>query len=138
MSDYKFKSFSEIDTVEAPSETTTVVGIENGKPIQMPMKSVKTGEPIVINYHESPTDDPVFGDKVKERLLNGVPVWVYYQISDSYGQIIGFKSAMPTDVGYVFHLIPSIRPLFSGSSICGTEINTDGYSFPVKVSTDEV
>lgn len=138
MSDYKFKSFSEIDTVEAPNETTTVVGIENGKPIQMPMKSVKAGEPIVINYNESPTDDPVFGDKVREGLLNGVPVWVYYQVSDSYSQIIGFKSATPTDGGYIFYLIPSLKPLMSGSSIYGTGVNTDGFSIPIKVSSSEV
>lgn len=138
MSDYKFKPFSEIDTVEAPSEAATLVGIENGKPIQMPMKSMKTGEPIIINYNTYSASDSAFGDKVREGLLNGVPVWVYYPIDSYYGQIIGFGAITLSNGRYIMPLIPSLAPLASGSSIYGTGVNINEFRIPIMVSTDEV
>ena len=82
MSEYAFKNLSEIDIVAEPAEGTTVMGFEDGKPIQMPMDAVKTkqlGGVFVIN-----TDDPdysdtdvAYGNKVKEALLDGKQVWIY-------------------------------------------------------------
>lgn len=138
MSDYKFKSFSEIDTVEAPSESTTVVGIESGKPIQMPMKSIKTGEPIIINYNERASYDQEFGDKVKEGLLNGTPVWVYYPTGGFYSEIVGFDLRPSTGDGHILNLIPFMEPVFSGTSMYGATINKSGYSIPISVSNEEI
>lgn len=42
MSEYIFKNLSEIDTVESPADGTTMMGFQNGVPIQMPMSAVKS------------------------------------------------------------------------------------------------
>lgn len=80
MSEYKFKNLSEIDTVAEPAEGTTMMGFENGVPIQMPMSAVKgSGNVFIINPDdpEYSTTDTAYGNKVKEALLSGKSVWVY-------------------------------------------------------------
>lgn len=83
MSEYKFKNLSEINTVAEPADGTTMMGFENGVPIQMPMKAVKgSGGVFLIDQ-----DDPEFsnenndkgiayGNKVRDALLGGKAVWV--------------------------------------------------------------
>lgn len=83
MSEYKFKNLSEINTVAEPAEGTTMMGFENGVPIQMPMSAVKgSGGVFLID-----PDDPEFsvenndkgiayGNKVRDALLGGKNVWV--------------------------------------------------------------
>lgn len=80
MSEYKFKNLSEINTVAEPAEGTTMMGFENGVPIQMPMSSVKgSGGVFIINPDdpEYSTTDTAYGNKVKEALLSGKCVWLY-------------------------------------------------------------
>ena len=80
MSEYKFKNLSEINTVAEPAEGTTMMGFENGVPIQMPMSAVKgSGGVFIINPNdpEYSTTDTAYGNKVKEALLSGKSVWVY-------------------------------------------------------------
>lgn len=137
MSDYKFKSFSEIDTVEAPSETATVVGIENGKPIQMPMKSMKAGEPIIINYEEWPFEDVEEGDKIKEGLLNGTPIWIYYPSFDAYGTILRFDLPTVTTDGYLMRIYLTWDTYDSGSAHA-LVLSTGSSNMTIKVSTNEV
>lgn len=79
MSEYKFKNLSEINTVAEPAEGTTMMGFENGVPIQMPMSAVKGSGVFIINPDdpEYSTTDTAYGNKVKEALLSGKMVWVY-------------------------------------------------------------
>lgn len=80
MSEYKFKNLSEISTVAEPDEGTTMMGFENGVPIQMPMSAVKgSGGVFIINPDdpEYSTTDTAYGNKVKEALLSGKSVWCY-------------------------------------------------------------
>lgn len=80
MSEYKFKNLSEISTVAEPAEGTTMMGFENGVPIQMPMSAVKGSGGVFIidpNDPEYSTTDTAYGNKVKEALLSGKIVWLY-------------------------------------------------------------
>ena len=80
MSEYKFKNLGEIDTVAAPADGTTVMGVENGNPIQMPMSAVKGSGGVFIINPDDPdysTTDTAYGNKVKEALLSGKILWVY-------------------------------------------------------------
>ena len=93
MSEYKFKNLSEINTVAEPAEGTTMMGFENGVPIQMPMSAVKgSGGVFIINPDdpEYSTTDTAYGDKIKEALLNGNMVWQYFPRGDIYSPIIAF------------------------------------------------
>lgn len=86
MSEYKFKNLSEIDTVAEPAEGTTMMGFENGVPIQMPMNAVKgSGNVFIINPDdpEYSTTDTAYGNKVKEALLSGKTVWIYSMLPAS-------------------------------------------------------
>lgn len=78
MSEYTFKNLNEIDNVTEPADGTTVMGFENGTPIQMPMSAVK-GSAFVINpddpdYSET---DTAYGDKIKEAILSGKTIYFY-------------------------------------------------------------
>lgn len=80
MSEYTFKNLSEIDTVEEPADGTTMMGFQNGTPIQMPMSAVKSGGGVFIINQDDPeysTTDTAYGNKVKEALLSGKMVWLY-------------------------------------------------------------
>ena len=79
MSEYKFKNLSEINTVDEPADGTTMMGFENGVPIQMPMSAVKGSGVFIINPDdpEYSTTDTAYGNKVKEALLSGKMVWAY-------------------------------------------------------------
>ena len=85
MSEYKFKNLSEINTVAEPAEGTTMMGFENGIPIQMPMSAVKGSGVFIINPDdpEYSTTDTAYGNKVKEALLSGKMVWVYSMVPAS-------------------------------------------------------
>lgn len=80
MSEYTFKNLNTIETKAEPADGTTVMGFENGVPIQMPMKAVKSGGGVFIidttSSSYKPTD-PVYGDEVKEAVLTGKSVWIY-------------------------------------------------------------
>ncbi len=80
MSEYKFKNLNEINTVAEPAEGTTMMGFENGVPIQMPMSAVKSGGGVFIidttSADYKPTDT-TYGDAVKDALLTGKVVWLY-------------------------------------------------------------
>lgn len=63
MSEYKFKNPSEIATVAEPVKGTTMMGFENGVPIQMPMKAVKgSGGVFLIDR-----DDPEFSEENNDK-----------------------------------------------------------------------
>lgn len=86
MSEYKFKNLNEIATVAEPAEGTTMMGFENGVPIQMPMSAVKgSGGVFIINPDdpEYSTTDTAYGNKVKEALLSGKSVWRYEMLHAS-------------------------------------------------------
>lgn len=86
MSEYKFKNLSEINTVAEPADGTTMMGFENGVPIQMPMSAVKgSGGVFIINPDdpEYSTTDTAYGNKVKEALLSGKSVWCYNMLHAS-------------------------------------------------------
>ena len=105
MSEYKFKNLSEINMVAEPAEGTTMMGFENGVPIQMPMKAVKGSGGVFIINRDDPeysTTDTAYGNKVKEALLSGKNVFLYNIMPAStttnghpydaqiYEQILGF------------------------------------------------
>lgn len=78
MSEYQFKNLSEIATVAEPAKGTTMMGFENGVPIQMPMGAVKGSGGVFIIDPTSPDYKPTdmaYGDAVKDALLGGKAVW---------------------------------------------------------------
>lgn len=78
MSEYTFKNLSEIDNVAEPADGTTVMGFENGTPIQMPMSAIKGSGGVFVIDPDDPefnTADAAYGDKIKEALLSGKQVW---------------------------------------------------------------
>ena len=80
MSEYIFKNLSEIDTVESPADGTTMMGFQNGVPIQMPMSAVKIGGGVYVISPDDPkysTTDTAYGNEVKEALLSGKNIWFY-------------------------------------------------------------
>ena len=80
MSEYIFKNLSEIDTVESPADGTTMMGFQNGVPIQMPMSAVKSGGGVYVISPDDPkysTTDTAYGNEVKEALLSGKNIWFY-------------------------------------------------------------
>lgn len=105
MSEYKFKNLSEINTVAEPAEGTTMMGFENGVPIQMPMSAVKGSGGVFIINPDDPeygTTDTAYGNKIKEAMLSGKSMWYYHMLPAStttdnhpydvqvYEQILGF------------------------------------------------
>lgn len=80
MSEYIFKNLSEIDTVESPADGTTMMGFQNGVPIQMPMSAVKSGGGVYVINPDDPkysTTDTAYGNEVKKALLSGKNIWFY-------------------------------------------------------------
>lgn len=93
MSEYKFKNLSEINTVAEPAEGTTMMGFENGVPIQMPMGAVKGAGGVFIINPDDPeysTTDTAYGNKVKEALLSGKNVLCYDPTTETYFPIVHF------------------------------------------------
>lgn len=130
MSEYKFKNLSEIDTVEAPADGTTMMGFENGVPIQMPMGAVKGSGGVFIIDAKSPDYKPTdmaYGDAVKDALLGGKAVWV--RIDDS-SYAIAYRMSVGSNCGqsmlYVYFRTggqsESTLPLY----ISDIRISTDG------------
>lgn len=96
MSEYTFKNLNEIDTVEEPVDGTTMMGFQNGIPIQMPMSAVKGsggGGVFIIDPSSSEyaPNDPIYGDQIKEALLAGKVVLFYYSFTTAYVPILYFK-----------------------------------------------
>ena len=80
MSEYKFKNLSEINTVDEPADGTTMMGFENGVPIQMPMSAVKGSGGVFIidpNDPEYSITDTAYGNKIKKAFLSGKMLWMY-------------------------------------------------------------
>lgn len=111
MSEYTFKNLSDIDTVEAPADGTTMMGFQNGVPIQMPMSAVKSGVGVFIinpDNSEFSTTDTAYGNKVKDALLSGKNVWLYKMLhatttttarpydKQSYSLVAGFTISEDT------------------------------------------
>lgn len=95
MSEYAFKNLSDVETVAEPAEDTTVMGFQNGTPIQMPMGAIQTENTsgvFVINPDdpEYSTTDAAYGDKIKEALLAGKQVWVYSPVPTRSGEPINY------------------------------------------------
>lgn len=89
MSEYTFKNLNEVNTVAEPADGTTVMGFENGAPIQMPMSAIKGsgsggGGVFIIdkNADDYSETDTAYGDKVKEAILSGKAIYAY-NFSDS-------------------------------------------------------
>lgn len=80
MNEYTFKNLNEVETVAEPADGTTVMGFENGEPIQMPMSAIKNGGGVFIldkNAEDYSETDTAYGDKVKEALLSGKVIYAY-------------------------------------------------------------
>lgn len=101
MSEYAFKNLSDVETIAEPAEDTTVMGFQNGTPIQMPMSAIKTkvAENVFIidpDDSEYSTTDPTYGDKIKEALLAGKQVWLYANMPTGDGApVSGTKGYYP-------------------------------------------
>lgn len=133
MSEYKFKNLSEIDTVAEPADGTTMMGFENGVPIQMPMGAVKgSGGVFIINPDdpEYSTTDTAYGNKVKEALLSGKAVWFYNMLPATTT-----TNARPYDIQrYELNLVFAISEDTSGHFIALLfTMSTDPYTFRITV-----
>ena len=116
MSEYTFKNLNEIDNVSEPADGTTVMGFENGTPIQMPMNAIKgSGGVFVINSSDSEysTADVTYGDKIKEALLSGKAVWLF--LNDTYyTPILAFDVSYRTNGVLKLTIYPALNPSTTG------------------------
>ena len=86
MSEYQFKNLSDATEIQEPSENTTLMGFENGKLVQLPANSIKGNTGIFLINPDDPdysTTDTAYGDKVKDALLAGKPVWEYESVQST-------------------------------------------------------
>lgn len=126
MSEFAFKNLSEIDTVEAPADGTTMMGFQNGVPIQMPMSAVKSGGGVFIINPDDPeysTTNTAYGNKVKEALLSGKNVWFYHMLpastttnerpydSQTYTWVISFMVSEDTSGHFISLVFDAAPPL---------------------------
>lgn len=117
MSDYSFKNLSDVDLVEEPADGTTVMGFEDGKPIQMPMSEVRTKSSGVFVIDPSASDysltDTAYGDKLRDALLNGKAVWFFLN-SSYYASILAFDATYRTNGQLKLTVYPAINPNTEG------------------------
>lgn len=126
MSEFAFKNLSDIDTVEAPADGTTMMGFQNGAPIQMPMSAVKSGGGVFIinpDDTEYSTTNTAYGNKVKEALLSGKNVWFYHMLpastttnerpydSQTYTWVISFTVSEDTSGHFISLAFDAAPPL---------------------------
>lgn len=126
MSEYTFKNLSEIDNVAEPADGTTVMGFENGTPIQMPMSAIKgSGGVFIINPDDSEysTTNSTYGNKVKEVLLSGKQVWFYDSDGGFYTPIIAFWTGSHTANADYLAMVPACIHTTKGN-----KVNTNGLS----------
>lgn len=120
MSEYTFKNLNEIDNVPEPADGTTVMGFENGMPIQMPMRAIKgSGGVFIINPDDSEysTVNGTYGNKVKEVLLSGKQIWFYNSDGDFYTPIIAFWTGSHTANANYLAAVPAIINTTKGKSL---------------------
>ena len=117
MSEYTFKNLNEIDNVSEPADSTTVMGFENGTPIQMPMSAIKGtgGGVFIINPSDADysTTDTAQGNKIKEALLSGKVVWMYLN-NDDYSLVLAFDVSYKTNGVRKLRVWPSVHPSTNG------------------------
>lgn len=83
MSEYQFKNLSDAAEIQEPSENTTLMGFANGELVQLPANSIKGNSGVFLVNKDDPdysTTDTAYGDKIKEALLEGKPVWMYQNV----------------------------------------------------------
>ena len=132
MSEYTFKNLSEIDNVSEPADGTTVMGFENGIPIQMPMSAIKgSGGVFIIDPDDSEYRpvDATYGNKVKEALLSGKQVWLYNSDGGFYTPIIAFWTGSHTANADYLAMVPAFIHTTKGNSL-----NVDGAMFECRIT----
>lgn len=108
-----FKNLSEIDTLAEVSDNTKVVGLENGKVVQLSADGLKASNMFVIDTtaDDYNTEDIAYGDKVKKALLAGKVVWIYLDnyaygssstVSTVYLQVVNFSVTPSTNGDYLY------------------------------------
>ena len=123
MSEYTFKNLSEVDSLEAPSEGTTLLGFDGGKAVQIPASAIKGSSVFIIDTtsDEYSETDTAYGNKVKEALLAGNTVYVY--TGKYYLSILYFSVEQYTNSIYHLNIAPSI---YTGTSTtAGVQFNID-------------
>ena len=103
-----FKNLSDIDTLAEVSDNTKLIGLENGKAVQVPADGLKHEDNVFIidtTADEYSASDTAYGDKVKAALLAGKAVWIYLDnyvygssstVSNAYLSVINFSIAPST------------------------------------------
>lgn len=83
--EYTFKNLSDVETVENPSDSATVVGFNNGEAAQFPIGSIGGGVFVIDpDASDFSMNDTAYGDKVKDALLAGKQVLVYKKATYDY------------------------------------------------------
>lgn len=76
--EYTFKNLSDVETVENPSDSATVVGFNNGEVAQFPIGSIGGGVFVIdTNSEDYKPGDTAYGDKIAAALITGKTVWMY-------------------------------------------------------------
>ena len=119
MSEYQFKNLSDAAKIQEPSETTTLMGFENGELVQLPANSIKGNSGVFLINRDDPdysTTDTAYGDKIKEALLEGKPVWMYQNVpsttttvgdTEYYNLVCRFEVAALTNGGFALRVYTS-------------------------------
>lgn len=119
MSEYQFKNLSDATEIQEPSENTTLMGFENGNLVQLPANSIKGNTGVFLINPDDPdysTTDTAYGDKVKEALLAGKPVWMYRNVPSTtisngdmeyYNLVCKFDVATLTNGGFALRVYTS-------------------------------
>lgn len=94
MSEYQFKNLNKVEKISEPTDMTNVMGFKDGVPIQMPASSIRNACGVFLINQDDPdysTTDTAYGDKVKESLLGGKPVLIYWPDDNSFRAIYAFR-----------------------------------------------
>lgn len=132
MSEYTFKNLNEIDNVAEPADGTTVMGFENGTPIQMPMSAIKGSGGVFIIDPDDPeysTVNATYGDKIKEALLSGKQVWRYVSDGGFYTPIIAFWTGSHTAGVDYLAMVPAVIHTTQGYAL-----NTNCVAFECRIT----
>lgn len=90
---YEFKNLSDVDALEKAGDDTKILGLDNGKPVQIPASSMG-GKVYVIDMSEDNftkdsttgywiSNSETLGDEIIQAIRDGKNIWMWLKTTDS-------------------------------------------------------
>lgn len=90
---YEFKNLSEVDALEKAGDETKILGLDNGKPVQIPASSMG-GKVYVIDFSDDQftrndtvkgtvSNSETLGDEIIQAIRDGKNIWMWFRTTDS-------------------------------------------------------